>query len=179
MTSLTAWQQQRAFAYLAEAGTRFPYGFIPGTRRGGYYVFKNEADWNAKPYNPPNFLAHLPEYAAEDADASPQPTWAQLETAAAAAKMIDDRSALLAAVDTQAHDRICAAYGAADMQEEVFIRLGAIESGTDISDKHTERARLSGKADALRTAIRNAATQEALDAIDPAADTHWARADTE
>lgn len=71
---------QRAFDAAREAlDVRPPYNFLPGSFPGGHHMVGSTRDnWAAYQWNPPQYLAHLPEYASPDPDASPKPTWDQL-----------------------------------------------------------------------------------------------------
>lgn len=111
-------------------------------------------------------------YPDPDLDASPKPAWAALVVAEATARLIDTRITLLRAVDAEEERRICTAYGAVTVQEEILFRLRA--AAAVLAPLDVERDRLAARANVLRGSIRAAAAQDALDAIDPARDAHWA-----
>ena len=111
---------------------------------------------------------------APDPAAAPKPTWAALVAAARAAQLGRLPAALIRQANVEAKARIAAAYvGRPDRIEELTWRL----NGRATAAQDAERARLVAVCHALERRIGEAATVEALEAIDVASDAAWAADD--
>lgn len=162
---------QRAISQLMQSdGLLLPHDILPGSFPGGIDLDFDETRWLAYQWNPPEGLAEF--YPAADPAASPKPTWTQLVEADAAGRLVELRAGKQRAVDKQERERICAAYGAASLEEEILYRLR--KAGTpEIVAQNAERNRLRARGNALRASVRAAADIAALEAIDPAANANW------
>ena len=72
---------QASFNYLVKIGwVRLPYGFLPGSRPGGNVdsFSRSRRVGVAIGWNPPQYLAHLPEFTEPDNLGSPKPDWSVL-----------------------------------------------------------------------------------------------------
>ncbi len=109
-----------------------------------------------------------------DPDAAPKPTWDALVAAERAARLGSLPAALIREANRQAKARIAAAYvGRASRIEELTWRM----NGRATAAQDAERARLVALCHALERRIGEAATIEALEAIDVTSDAAWAADD--
>ena len=109
-----------------------------------------------------------------DPAAAPKPTWDALVEAARAARLGALPAALIREANRQAKARIAAAYaGRPDRIEELTWRM----NGRATAAQDAERARLVAVCHGLERRIGDAATIEALEAIDVASDAVWSAGD--
>lgn len=109
-----------------------------------------------------------------DPEAAPKPAWAALVEAERAARIGALPAALIRQANAEAKARIAAAYvGTADRIEELTWRL----NGRASAAQDAERVRLIAVCHALERRIGEAATIEALEAIDVAGDAAWSADD--
>lgn len=159
---------------LVREGLVLPYGIMPGSHPEGVAtaVQTSWANWKRRyGFNPPDFMAHLEEFATYDSAAGPKPTWATIRRAADRGRTTELRNAHLAAIVREGERRIVEAYGARNLDDEFKRRL----SGRTTAAQDTERTRLVAKHDALETWLESTdRTLAELEAFDPADDAHWA-----
>ena len=109
-----------------------------------------------------------------DPDAAPKPTWDALVEAERAARLGALPAALIRQANAQAKARIAAVYvGTADRIEELTWRM----NGRATAAQDAERVRLVAVCHALERRIGEAATIEALEAIDVTSDAAWSADD--
>ena len=170
---MTPEQFQRAMGHLVAGGLKLPHGVLPGSYPGGLRPFRSEAEWRAYGWNPPEYLVGREGFEAcweADPEAGPKPTWAALVEAERAARLGALPGALIRQANAQAKARIAAAYvDTPDRIEELIWRL----NGRATAAQDAERARLVAVCHALERRIGEAATIEALEAIDVTGDAAW------
>ena len=121
---------QAVFSYL----TRFhedvqsqdwylPYGFLPGARPGGQEFPATREAWLAYGWNPPQYLAHLPEFTEPDNIGSPKPDWSVLVAHIAPAMLAVLRPRALRELRFECRRRIMAVYGEGFFDDEVALAL--------------------------------------------------------
>lgn len=158
---------------VADGELVLPYGVQPGSHPGGIAtaVLTSWSRWRYRyQWNPPLFLAHLPEYAVPDPDASEKPRWQTVRTAAFKRRRIRMREDAKKVLDREAERRIRAVYGARDNIHEIRLRL----AGRHTPEQDAERERLIARHDALvRWVNDDARTDAELEAFDATDDSRW------
>ena len=158
---------------VAEGTLVLPYGFMPGTRPGEIVtaIQTSWARWKRSyGFNPPDFMAHLPEYAASDPDASLKPSWQTLLAASQRGRIARWRTEHQRSIEAEGERRITAAYGARDLNHEFKRRLAGMH--TPVQD--AERVRLAAKHGELEAWVEHAdRTLDDLESFDPADDARW------
>ena len=153
-----------------ETPLKLPHGVLPGELPGGDAVTFTAETWEAYQWNPPGLGA----YAVDDADdsADPKPTWAMLQAAVAPAELAQAQRRAVGELKTLCRRKITAAYGAANLNDEMLLRLRDGET----TEQNTERDRLRGLFQTQKTAINAAATTAAVEILLTAAlaDSFWA-----
>ena len=158
---------------VAEGDLALPYGFMPGMRPGGIVtaIQTSWARWKRSyGFNPPDFMAHLPEYAVSDPDASLKPGWRTILEASQRGRIARWRTEHQRSIEAEGERRITAAYGARDLDHEIKRRLAGMH--TPVQD--AERVRLAAKHGELETWVEHVdRTLADLEAFDPADDALW------
>ena len=164
---------QRAVNYLVLIGFRLPYGVMPGSFPGGIDSEFSEERWLAYKFEPPQGLAHLPEFSAPSPSASAKFSWRQIVWADGIAEIEEARADFLRQLDEIATTRIAGLYhpdAARNRNKEWQVRL----SGIDLTVQDTERVRLIMVHDDLTTRLTTATTLAELNALDITDDATWA-----
>lgn len=121
---MTADEFQTIFYYLVSEGeAALPYGMMPGSTPGGLAEITTEEAWNDYGWNPPQYMAHLPEYSTPDPMATPKLTWSDLVGHLDAAMTDQLRPTRLLELRRENRRRIIAVYGETTFEGEVMKRL--------------------------------------------------------
>ena len=168
---------QRAVNHILSPGFRLPYGVMPGSFPGGEDSEFDEARWLAYQWNPPEGLAHLPEFSEPDPNVSVKFSWQQIVQADGVAEIEEAREDLLRQLNEIATARIASLYhpdAAQNRNKEWQVRL----SGVSLTVQDTERIRLIAVHDNLAAQLTTAATLTDLEAIDLTDDAIWVNTST-
>ena len=163
MADLTPEELGNAINELVERGLKLPYDLYPGSFLGGTNHIPNAGAWERYRWNPPEYMAHQPEYADEDPKASGKPDWEEIVEAARGGQSKVYRERLIRALSEECQRRITISYvGEDDLTKEIFLRLrGDHPEGSD-----DERDRLRARSKEIRRMIE-AASPDELREIDP------------
>ena len=167
MDSLTF---QIALNALVENGLVLPHGIKPGSFPGSWdiNVFANEQNWNDYDWNPPEFLPE--DYPTADPNASPKPTWAELQTAASMAMPAFRKVDIIRELKRVCRKRITDAYGQDNHHDEIELRLG----GRHTEAQDTERERLRTRYSIIKAWIESTdRTLQELESLDLNDDDNW------
>ena len=93
---------------VSTTGLKLPYGLLPGTYPGGNRREFSEREWAGYPWNPPRGMRDR--FPDRDPDASPKPTWEQLEAAHAEASLPAARRRVMSIIRAEETRRICEQY---------------------------------------------------------------------
>ena len=147
-----------------------PFGISPGEQAGGNAPTFTEETWNAYRWNPPGGIAYPQNE--WDEEASDKPTWHELLAALGPAQLEIAQRAALGELRALCKRKITAAYGAATVEEEMFLRLRAAETDA----QNAERDRLRELHASAAAALKNAASPEVVAELLRAAraDAYWA-----
>ena len=129
-----------------------PYGFLPGSRPGGNDFFLTRGAWESYGWNPPQYLAHLPEFTEPDNIGSPKPDWSVLVAHIEPAMLAILRPRALRELRRECKRRITAAYGEDSFDDELALRL---RNGHTIS-QDAERDRLRAAYQTIKGQIETA-----------------------
>ena len=161
---------------LRNDGVELPYGLHPGSYPGGVHseIMDSETTWNAYQWNPPEYLKHLPEYSATDANASSKPTWAQIIYASnnpyPEISIEELRDRRLISLRRSCRGRITRAYGEDNHHDEIELRLG----GRHTEAQDTERERLRTRYSIIKAWIESTdRTLTELEGLDLTDDANW------
>ena len=156
---------QRAVNHLVLIGSRLPYGVMPGSFPGGLDSEFSEERWLAYRFDPPQELAHLPEFSEPDPDASAKFSWRQIVWADRVAEIEEARADFLRQLDKIATAHIAGLYhpdAARDRNKEWQARL----SGADFADKDVKRLRIIKAYGGFKAEIEAASTLAELTEIE-------------